>query len=106
MASSEDLVRDLQFILDNTEEETLSFINSLGITTQSATATAEASAGKGLGQGMDMDDCFFYNNGMGEIPQSLDELVDLLDIKASYETTGSHDIQHFSTFASEDKWPI
>uniref|UniRef100_A0A0B6ZXK8 Uncharacterized protein n=1 Tax=Arion vulgaris TaxID=1028688 RepID=A0A0B6ZXK8_9EUPU len=54
---------------------------------------------------MDLEDSL-YEGGMGEIPQSLDELVDLLDIKASSGTKSSHDIQHFTTFASEDQWHI
>lgn len=39
-------------------------------------------------------------------PQSLDELIDMLEFKPNYETASAHDIQHFPTFASEDLWPI
>jgi len=42
----------------------------------------------------------------GEIPQTLDELVDLLGIQEPTGTVESFDTQHFSAFASEDMWPI
>ena len=42
----------------------------------------------------------------GEIPQTLDELVDLLGIQETTGTAESFDTQHFSAFASEDMWPI
>jgi len=50
---------------------------------------------------------FSFGDGLnGEIPRSLDDLVNLLDIKAPSGTAGSPDIQHFSAFASQDMWPI
>lgn len=42
----------------------------------------------------------------GEMPQTLDELVDLLGIQEITGTAESFDTQHFSAFASEDMWPI
>lgn len=45
----------------------------------------------------------------GGVPSSLNELVDWLDI-AGGETpdaiSAPHDIQHFRTFSTDDKWPI
>lgn len=59
---------------------------------------------------MDGEDMSFgsgaFHYGDGDAPSTLDELVDMLDIKETLGTVVSHDIQHFSAFASEDKWPI
>lgn len=42
------------------------------------------------------------------VPSSLDQLVDWLDIAwgETDDTSLSHDIQHFDTFSTDDKWPI
>lgn len=75
-------------------------------TTRSITATATAEATTGVDRMMEADEIFSFYDEEGGIPQTLDELVDLLDIKVSSGTAGSSDIQHFPTFASEDMWPI
>jgi len=55
---------------------------------------------------MEGDNFGLFENGMGEIPQSLDDLVNFLGIKDTTGTAESFDTQHFSAFASEDMWPI
>lgn len=45
----------------------------------------------------------------GGVPSSLDELVDWLDIvgeEHDKSTTAPHNIQYFTTFSTDDKWPI
>lgn len=97
-------------ILDLCDLQGETFQQSLEIVAPTTTATAEASASDSLDLNMqdlnDQEGFFCDPVTMGKIPRSLDELVDLLDIKASSATNSSHDIQHFTTFASEDLWPI
>jgi hypothetical protein len=56
------------------------------------------------------------DDGFIAAPRNLDELVDLLDIRnirgegsvigLGLNTDINHDIQHFTTFGPETKWPI
>jgi len=75
-----------------------------------STATAANLAGGDIGSvfGMMEGDGFSFDGGdlNVEIPRSLDDLVDLLDIKAPSGMAGSPDIQHYSAFVSQDMWPI
>lgn len=51
----------------------------------------------------------FENGETGFKPRTLDELVDFLDIGAEFglqHADITHDIQNFTTFGPESKWPI
>lgn len=105
----EERYKSNQFIIEGQDidlEVFQSGINplSMSIATAASLESAEGVTAEFVMDGQEVGG--FYDGFSGEVPKSLDDLVDLLDIKETPGTAGSHDIQHFSTFASEDMWPI
>jgi len=72
-----------------------------------ATAANNLATAEGIESAMEGENFGLFDGEMsGGIPKTLDDLVEMLDIKELSGTAVSSDIQHFSAFASDDMWPI
>jgi len=99
-----DLIEDR--ILGQDKIEPKSYIKGLWEATAAKNWPTEVGGELELTEMDGEDPAGFFELGGGETPQSLDDLVDLLDIKETYVGSVSEGIQHFPTFAPEDMWPI
>jgi len=98
----EDIDQLYSFMFEGHEEETFKS------TVKGATvAKLDSAEGTESVLTMEGEEFGFFGDGLtGEIPETLDDLVDCLGINETSGTAESFDAQHYSAFASEDMWPI
>jgi len=101
---SQDTQVSQKLTIEGHKEHNFNQFDTLSIATAANLATAE-----GIDSELTMEGGHFelFDGEMsGGVPKTLDDLVDMLDIKELSGTAVSSDIQHFSAFASDDMWPI
>jgi len=104
VASIESQEITIELTIEGQKEQKFNQFDGLSIATAAHNLATEEGPNQTLAMEGDGEGDFGLFGGEG--PKTLDDLVDMLDIGETFGTAVSPDIQQFSAFATDDKWPV